>query len=45
MAESPGALQLRTLQTLAEVATERNSTLVFPIPVEMLTAFRDLGKR
>jgi regulator of protease activity HflC (stomatin/prohibitin superfamily) len=45
MADSPGALQLRTLQTLAEVATERNSTLVFPIPVEMLTAFRDLGKR
>jgi regulator of protease activity HflC (stomatin/prohibitin superfamily) len=45
MATSPGALQLRTLQTLAEVATERNSTLVFPIPVEMLTAFRDLGKK
>jgi regulator of protease activity HflC (stomatin/prohibitin superfamily) len=45
MAESPGALQLRTLQTLAEVATERNSTLVFPIPVEMLTAFRDLGRK
>lgn len=30
-----GALQLRTLQTLAEVATERNSTLIFPVPVEM----------
>jgi regulator of protease activity HflC (stomatin/prohibitin superfamily) len=43
MAVSPGALQLRTLQTLAEVATERNSTLVFPIPVEMLTAFKDFG--
>jgi regulator of protease activity HflC (stomatin/prohibitin superfamily) len=43
MAESPGALQLRTLQTLAEVATERNSTLVFPIPVEMLAAFRNFG--
>ncbi len=36
---SPGALQLRTLQTLAEVATERNSTLVFPIPVELLQVF------
>ncbi len=33
---SPGALQLRTLQTLAEVSTERNSTLIFPIPVELL---------
>lgn len=37
---SPGALQLRTLQTLAEVATERNSTLVFPIPVELLSLIR-----
>lgn len=36
---SPGALQLRTLQTLAEIATEKNSTLVFPIPVELLEAF------
>jgi regulator of protease activity HflC (stomatin/prohibitin superfamily) len=39
LTESPGALQLRTLQTLAEVATERNSTLVFPIPVELLNVF------
>lgn len=39
---SPGALQLRTLQTLAEVATERNSTLIFPIPVELLSMFRPL---
>ncbi|HLY50669.1 MAG TPA: slipin family protein, partial [Solirubrobacteraceae bacterium] len=31
-----GALTLRTLQTLAEVATEHNSTLVFPIPMDML---------
>jgi regulator of protease activity HflC (stomatin/prohibitin superfamily) len=37
---SPGALQLRTLQTLAEVATERNSTLIFPIPVELLSIFQ-----
>ena len=36
---SPGALQLRTLQTLAEVATEKNSTLIFPIPIEILEAF------
>ncbi len=35
---APGALQLRTLQTLAEVATERNSILVFPLPVDLLTA-------
>jgi regulator of protease activity HflC (stomatin/prohibitin superfamily) len=43
--ESPGALQLRTLQTLAEVSTERNSTLVFPIPVELLAAFRNGSQR
>jgi hypothetical protein len=40
LASSPGALQLRTLQTLAEVAAEKNSTLVFPIPVELLTLFK-----
>ena len=37
--EAPGALQLRTLQTLAEVATEKNSTLIFPIPIEILSGF------
>jgi regulator of protease activity HflC (stomatin/prohibitin superfamily) len=37
--ESPGALQLRTLQTLAEVATEHNSTTIFPIPIELLSGF------
>ena len=36
---SPGALQLRTLQTLAEIATEKNSTLVFPIPIELFEVF------
>jgi regulator of protease activity HflC (stomatin/prohibitin superfamily) len=40
LAESPGALQLRTLQTLAEVATEKNSTLIFPIPIELLEGLR-----
>ncbi len=43
LSASPGALQLRTLQTLAEVAVERNSTLVFPIPIELLTALQSLG--
>ncbi len=37
--EAPGALQLRTLQTLAEVATEHNSTLVFPLPIEIMAGF------
>tara|TARA_B100001971_G_C18118244_1_gene498002 strand:- start:247 stop:1041 length:795 start_codon:yes stop_codon:yes gene_type:complete len=33
---APGALQLRFLQTLSEVATENNSTIVFPLPLELL---------
>lgn len=41
LAASPGALQLRTLQTLAEVATEKNSTLIFPIPIELFPTLRD----
>jgi hypothetical protein len=36
----PGTLTLRTLQTLAEVATEHNSTLVLPIPLDILEAVR-----
>ena len=40
LSEAPGALQLRTLQTLAEVATEKNSTLIFPIPIELLSFLR-----
>jgi erythrocyte band 7 integral membrane protein len=36
--ESPIALQLRYLQTLTQIAAERNSTIVFPIPVELLQA-------
>ncbi len=41
--ESPGALQLRALQTLAEVASEHNSTLVFPVPIELLQGY--LGRQ
>ena len=39
IARHPIAYQLRYLQTLSEVASEQNSTLVIPIPVEMLKAF------
>jgi len=37
--EFPVALQLRFLQTLADIATEKNSTIVFPIPIDLLTPF------
>jgi hypothetical protein len=36
MANTPGALQLRLLETIVEVAAEKNSTLVLPFPVELL---------
>ena len=39
MADTPGALQLRLLQTVVDVAAEKNSTLVIPFPVELLRFF------
>jgi regulator of protease activity HflC (stomatin/prohibitin superfamily) len=36
---NPAALQLRFLQTLTEVATEKNSTTIFPVPIDLLTPF------
>jgi regulator of protease activity HflC (stomatin/prohibitin superfamily) len=39
MSHTPGALQLRLLQTVVDVAAEKNSTLVMPFPVELLRFF------
>jgi regulator of protease activity HflC (stomatin/prohibitin superfamily) len=39
IAQQPAALQLRYLQTLVEIASERNSTVVFPIPIELIRPF------
>jgi regulator of protease activity HflC (stomatin/prohibitin superfamily) len=39
LAEQPSALTLRYLQTLREIATENNSTTIFPVPIDMLKAF------
>ncbi len=36
---NPAALQLRFLQTLAEVSTEKNSTIIFPVPIDIISAF------
>jgi regulator of protease activity HflC (stomatin/prohibitin superfamily) len=36
---NPTALQLRFLQTLAEIATEKNSTTIFPVPIDIITPF------
>jgi regulator of protease activity HflC (stomatin/prohibitin superfamily) len=40
LAAEPTALHLRYLQTLTEIAAEKNSTIVFPIPIEWLRAFQ-----
>lgn len=40
ISRNPQALQLRFLSTLTEIATEKNSTIVFPLPLEILEAFR-----
>lgn len=37
----PAAMQLRFLQTLTEVSAEKNSTLVFPVPIDLLSAFKE----
>jgi regulator of protease activity HflC (stomatin/prohibitin superfamily) len=39
MSDTPEAMQLRLLQTVVEVAAEKNSTLVMPFPVELLRYF------
>ena len=42
LAEEPAAIQLRYLQTLTEIAVEKNSTILFPVPIEFLQAFAKL---
>ena len=41
LGREPSALQLRYLQTLLEIGTEQNSTIVFPLPLDMLRPFLD----
>jgi len=45
IAKEPTALQLRFLQTLVEVAAEKNSTTIFPVPIDLLEPFLRRGKR
>ncbi len=39
ISRTPTALQLRYLQTLTDIATERNSTILFPLPIDLISAF------
>jgi len=45
LSEQPSALTLRYLQTLREIATENNSTTIFPVPVDLITPFLHLDKK
>jgi erythrocyte band 7 integral membrane protein len=39
ISQSPAALQLRYLQTLNQIAGEKNSTIIFPLPMEFLRSY------
>jgi erythrocyte band 7 integral membrane protein len=41
IAQSPIALQLRYLQTLTAISAEKNSTIIFPVPMELLGKFKN----
>lgn len=45
ISSEPGAMQLRQLQTMVEVSAEKNSTLIFPIPIELLDFARSTSAR
>jgi hypothetical protein len=40
--QSPCAMQLRYLQTLSSIATEQNSTIIFPLPVDLFSLFQNM---
>jgi regulator of protease activity HflC (stomatin/prohibitin superfamily) len=42
ISKNPTSLQLRYLQTLTEIASEKNSTIIFPLPIDLLSAFQKL---
>ena len=44
IAREPAALQLRYLQTLTEIAVEKNSTIIFPVPIDVFTVFTQMAQ-
>jgi len=44
ISREPTTLQLRYLQTLTEIASERNSTLIFPLPIDLISMFMKRGE-
>ena len=45
LARQPGAMQLRYMQTLANIAGDKSTTIVFPLPLELLTGMAELGRK
>jgi regulator of protease activity HflC (stomatin/prohibitin superfamily) len=45
IAQEPATLQLRYLQTLTEIASEKNSTIIFPVPIDIFKAFMPKDKK
>lgn len=43
--ESPAAIQLRYLQTLNTISAEKNSTIIFPLPIDVLQSFMNHGRQ
>ena len=44
MGSVPAAMQLRYLQTLTEIAVEKNSTILFPLPIDLVRPFLEMGE-
>jgi regulator of protease activity HflC (stomatin/prohibitin superfamily) len=45
LSQNPAAMQMRYLQTLTEIAVEKNSTIIFPLPIELMKVFEKLGEK
>ncbi len=45
ISKDPTALQLRYLQTLTEIGTEKNTTIVFPLPIDIMKAFQTIAEK
>ena len=41
ISQNPAAIQMRYLQTLSDIAVEKNSTIIFPVPMDLLKAFEN----
>src|SRR3989344_2025304 len=45
LSKTPQAIQLRYLETLTVIAADKNSTIVFPLPMDMITPFLEMAKK